>query len=122
MAHVLIVDDERAITDMLRLIFQMEHWTVEVANNVLDAQRLLAAEVFDLVVTDMRMETDAAGALVARAAKQVKHPPAVVILTAFPMSSAQWSACGADAFVLKGNTGIKELIRTAKKAIGDRAA
>src|SRR5262245_50608799 len=102
MPRLLIVDDERAITDMLRLIFQREGWSVEVANTVSEAQQLLEQQSFDLVITDMRMETPLSGAAVARSAKDVSPSPAVIILSAFPMSGEQWSACGADAFVLKG--------------------
>jgi CheY-like chemotaxis protein len=122
MARLLIVDDERAITDMLRLIFQMEQWTVEIANSAAEALQLLATRIFDLVITDMRMETPSAGAQVSRAAKQAARPPAVIILSAFPMSSEQWAACSADAFVLKGHAGMSDLLRTAKKMVGELAA
>jgi CheY-like chemotaxis protein len=122
MPHLLIVDDERAITDMLCLIFQRESWSVEVANTAAAAQQLLARQSFDLVITDMRMETPQSGAAVARSAKDVSPPAAVIILSAYPMSSEQWAACGADAFVLKGFAGMVELIHTAKRVVGDAAA
>jgi DNA-binding NtrC family response regulator len=122
MTRLLIVDDEEAITSMLRLIFQMERWSVEVANSVTEARQILARRPFDLVITDMRIDDPQSGVAVARSAKEAKPPAAVIILSAFPMSREQWTACGADAFVLKGYAGMKELIHTAKRVVGNLAA
>lgn len=122
MTRLLIVDDEEAITSMLRLIFQMERWSVEVANSVTEARQILARRPFDLVITDMRIDDPHSGVAVARSAKEAKPPAAVIILSAFPMSREQWTACGADAFVLKGYAGMKELIHTAKRVVGNLAA
>jgi CheY-like chemotaxis protein len=122
MARILVVDDERGITGMLKLIFEYEHWTVSVANNVPDAEQALLSSAFDLVITDMRMESAASGAELTAFAKQISPPPAVIILSAFPMSSEQWSACGADAFVQKGYTGTTELVDIAKRMVREPAA
>jgi DNA-binding NtrC family response regulator len=122
MARILIVDDERGITGMLKMIFELDEWNVEIANNVTDAQQALLKSTFDLVLTDMRMETPVAGAEVTAFAKQITPPPAVIILSAFPMSPEQWTACGADAFVQKGYTGTSELVNIAKQMVHHHAA
>jgi CheY-like chemotaxis protein len=57
---------------------------------------------FDLILTDMRMETPLAGYEVVRAAHQIRPRPAIVILTAFPIPSSDWRASGADALLVKG--------------------
>jgi DNA-binding NtrC family response regulator len=122
MARILIVDDERGITGMLKLIFELEHWNVEIANNVAEAQQALLKSTFDLVLTDMRMESPVSGAELTAFAKQITPPPAVIILSAFPMSRDQWTACGADAFVQKGYTGTSELVDVAKRIVHEPAA
>jgi DNA-binding NtrC family response regulator len=122
MARILIVDDERGITTMLKLIFELDNWTVEVANNVAEAEQALLQNTFDLVLTDMRMETPVAGAELTAFAKQMSPAPAVIILSAFPMSRDQWTACGADAFVQKGYAGTNELVEVAKKMLHEPAA
>jgi CheY-like chemotaxis protein len=122
MARILIVDDERGITSMLKLIFELDHWTVEVANNLAEAQQALLKNTFDLVLTDMRMETAVSGAELTAFAKQITPPPAVIILSAFPMSRDQWMACGADAFVQKGYSGTNELVEVAKRMVHEHAA
>jgi DNA-binding NtrC family response regulator len=122
MPRILIIDDERGITGMLKMIFELDQWAVEVANNVPEAEAALLKSTFDLVLTDMRMERPAAGAEITAFAKQIVPPPAVIILSAFPMSPDQWTACGADAFVQKGFTGTNELVNIAKRIVHEPAA
>jgi hypothetical protein len=54
------------------------------------------------VLTDMKMETPTAGYDVIRAARQLRPRPAIAILTAFPISPAEWKPSGADALFVKG--------------------
>jgi CheY-like chemotaxis protein len=122
MARILIVDDERGITSMLKLIFELEHWNVEVANSVPEAQQALLKDTFDLLLTDMRMENAVSGAELTAFAKQITPKPAVIILSAFPMSREQWMACGADAYVQKGYSGTNELVEVAKRMVHEPAA
>jgi CheY-like chemotaxis protein len=63
---------------------------------------LLSQQTFDVVLTDMRMETATAGFDVVRAARQLDPAPVIAILTAFPISSTEWRPSGADALMVKG--------------------
>jgi len=81
MAHLLVVDDTLAL-----LLRKRGHRVLE-ADGVTTATKCLAEEVFDLVVTDLRMP-DGDGLDVLRAAKA--HAPAteVILLTAY----AEWKS------------------------------
>ena len=66
-----------------------------------EAVPLLAAEPFEVVLTDMKMETDSAGYDVVRAARARPDPPGVVIITAYPLLAHDWRKAGADAAMSK---------------------
>ena len=87
MAHLLVVDDEPAARSTLTLLLRKRGHRVVEADGVTTATKRLAEEVFDLVVTDLRMP-DGDGLDVLRAAKA--HAPAteVILLTAY----AEWKS------------------------------
>src|SRR6266513_6002006 len=55
MAHILVVDDERSICELLEITFRKEGHRVEVAHNVEAAKRKLESQIFDIVISDVRM-------------------------------------------------------------------
>ena len=61
----------------------------------------LDAGVFQMVITDMRMETETAGYDVIRAAKQKPYNPATSILTAYPSLGSDWKSKGAQSLLVK---------------------
>jgi two-component system response regulator HydG len=87
MAHLLVVDDEPSARTTLALLLRKRGHLVVEADGVMAATKHLAAEAFDLVVTDLRMP-DGNGLEVLRAAKA--HSPAteVILLTAY----AEWKS------------------------------
>jgi DNA-binding response OmpR family regulator len=54
-----------------------------------------------MVITDMRMESDAAGREVIQAARTAPYHPAVALLTAFPVEQDDWMEMGADRMLVK---------------------
>jgi|SRR5581483_314180 CheY-like chemotaxis protein len=112
--QVLVVDDETAVASMLKSILETHGHSVVTAGSAAEARQALAADGFDVVLTDMRMENDDAGYEVVRAAKARPRPPAVVILTAFPMLAQQWREAGADA-VLPKPTSMNQLLEVVEK-------
>lgn len=108
MTRVLIVDDETSILNLLKTVLEASSFEVETAKSATEATSRLRQTKFDLVLTDMRMETPIAGYDVVRAAQQLNPRPAVAILTAFPIPSADWRSSGADALLVKG-TNIMDL-------------
>lgn len=101
-SSILVVDDEAAVLSMLRAVFESQGHNVTTATSGADARKKLASGKFDLVVTDMRMETETAGFEVVRAARRRPEAPTIVILTAYPMREQQWREVGAHAGIMKG--------------------
>jgi DNA-binding response OmpR family regulator len=103
MLRILIVDDEPAILGLLRSVLELSSFEVETARSAAEAKAILSEKSFAIVMTDMRMETPTAGFDVVRAARQLRPRPAIAILTAFPISSAEWRPSGADMLMVKGS-------------------
>jgi DNA-binding NtrC family response regulator len=57
---------------------------------------------FEMVITDLRMESPTSGFDVVRAAHSLSPRPIIVIVTAFPVPSSEWRRTGADALYIKG--------------------
>ncbi len=51
MAHILVVDDERSICELLEITFRKEGHRVEVALNGESARRKLSSQIFDIVIS-----------------------------------------------------------------------
>jgi DNA-binding NtrC family response regulator len=87
MARLLVVDDELSARGTLALLLRKRGHQVLEAESVRTASKRLAEEMFDLVVTDLRMP-DGDGLDVLRVAKA--HAPAaeVILLTAY----AEWKS------------------------------
>jgi DNA-binding NtrC family response regulator len=87
MAPLLVGDDERSARSTLALLLRKRGHRVAEADGVMTASKALSEDVFDLVVTDLRMP-DGDGLDVLRAAKA--HAPAteVILLTAY----AEWKS------------------------------
>lgn len=98
----LLVDDDSIILKTLKSVFETRDFNVSTAVSSTDAAHTLASMTFDLVVTDMRMETETAGFEVVRRAKSGSTKPVVIILSAYPIPTAEWRVAGADAMFLKG--------------------
>jgi two-component system response regulator HydG len=87
MAHLLVVDDEAAPRSTLALLLRKRGHRVVEADGVTTGTKRLAEEVFDLVVTDLRMP-DGNGLDVLRAAMAQAPAPEVILLTAY----AEWKS------------------------------
>src|SRR5204863_7338366 len=55
MPHILVVDDEKSICELLEITFRKEGHRVEVANSVEAAKRKLESQIFDITISDIRM-------------------------------------------------------------------
>jgi CheY-like chemotaxis protein len=110
-ARILLVDDERSILMTLTAILQSNGFEVVSAASAMEAKDKLARSKFDLVITDLKMETDGAGFDVVKAAIQQPYKPSTLLLTAYPVSQQEWSARGADG-LLEKPTEMAHLLQT----------
>lgn len=108
--RILLVDDELAILLTLRAILEMNNFEVETAASAKEAEQKLTQGVFEMVITDMRMETETAGYDVIRAARQQSYNPATAILTAYPTLGNEWQSKGAQSLLVKP-VNMQELLR-----------
>jgi DNA-binding response OmpR family regulator len=99
--RILLVDDELAILLTLKAILEMNGFEVETAISAAEAKEKLRASTYQMVITDMRMETEHAGYDVIRVAKKMEYKPATAILTAFPTLGGNWQSEGADSLLVK---------------------
>lgn len=83
--RVLFAEDDASIRESFTAILNQEGVAVTPCASATEACERLAAGDYDLVITDMRMETPTAGWSVVRAARALPHPPSVAVMTAFPI-------------------------------------
>lgn len=99
--RVLLVDDEVAVLLTLKAVLEISGFDVETAASAREGKHKLRTHEFDMVITDMRMESDAAGAEVIQAAREASYHPAIALLTAFPLAEEDWQEMGADKMLVK---------------------
>lgn len=110
-ARILLVDDEHSILVTLTAILQKNGFQVMSASSAREAKERMARDRFDLVITDLRMESDGAGFEVAKAALQQPYKPAILLLTAYPVSPQEWAGRGVDG-LLEKPTDMSALLET----------
>ena len=110
-ARILLVDDEHSILMTLTAILQKNGFQVISASSAREAKEKLARDRFDLVISDLKMETDGAGFEVVKAALEQSYKPATLLLTAYPVPQQEWSGHGADG-LLEKPTEMASLLQT----------
>src|SRR5712692_11102918 len=110
MAQMLIVDDERSICELLEISFRKEGHKVEVASSGEAAKQRLAAQIFDIVVSDICMP-DMDGVDLLRYCKEVSPSTTFILITGVPTIGNAIDAVnfGADRYVIKGDKLLDEL-------------
>src|SRR5262245_26861658 len=81
--HVLVVDDERSICELLEITFRKEGHRVEVAHNVEAAKRKLESQIFDIVISDVRMP-GATGMDLLKFTKEISPSSFFLLITGVP--------------------------------------
>jgi DNA-binding response OmpR family regulator len=84
--RILLVDDEIAVLLTLKAVLEISGFDVDTATSAREGKLRIVKREYDMIITDMRMENDAAGIEVIRAARTASYRPAVALLTAFPLS------------------------------------
>ena len=99
--RILLVDDELTILLTLKAVLEISGFDVETAASAREAKSKLRANQYQMVITDLRMETESSGLEVVQAAKKAAYQPAVAMLTAFPLPGSEWGEGGADKMLVK---------------------
>ncbi len=99
--RILLVDDEVAVLLTLKAVLEISGFEVDTAASAREGKSKLHTHEYQMVITDMRMESDASGREVIEAARQAPYHPAVALLTAFPVADEDWQEMGADKMLMK---------------------
>src|ERR1700746_576709 len=118
MAHILGVDDERSICELLEITFRKEGHRVEVANNVESAKRKLESQIFDIVISDVRMP-GATGVDLLAFTKEIAPDCFFLLVTGVPTLDTAIAAinAGADRYVIKDHELVDQLRRAVKEFV-----
>jgi len=108
--RILLVDDDATVLLTLKAVLELNQFEVQTAASANEAMEKLAAGVYEMVITDARMETDDAGFHVIRAARQQTYRPATALLTAYPPRNMDWKYNGAQSLLVKP-VGTQDLLR-----------
>lgn len=82
MNRILIVDDEQSMRELLSILLRKEGYEVVTAENGATALKAVQREIFDLVITDLKMPQFDGIALL-KSVKEVSPDTIVIIITAF---------------------------------------
>ena len=99
--RILLVDDEVAVLLTLKAVLEISGFDVDTAASGREGKSKLRSHQYHMVITDMRMESDDAGAEVIAAAQSASYRPAIALLTAFPIAEEDWQTLGADKMLVK---------------------
>jgi DNA-binding NtrC family response regulator len=121
MATILVVDDEPSARSTLALLLRKRGHRVMAAEGVTEAVKLLGDEVFDVIVTDLRMP-DGTGMDVLRAVKAHGGETDVILLTAYAgwESAKEAMQLGAFDYFEKGREPDELFVRI-ERALEDKA-
>jgi two-component system, NtrC family, response regulator PilR len=110
MAHILVVDDEKSICELLEITFRKEGHRVEVAHNVEGAKRKLEGSLFDIIISDVRMPGQD-GVELLRFAREVAPQSYFVLITGVPSLETAIAAAneGANRYVIKDHDLVEQL-------------
>jgi DNA-binding response OmpR family regulator len=97
--RVLLVDDEVTVLLTMKAVLEISGFDVDTAASAREGRSKIKLREYQMVITDMRMESDAAGRDVIQAARTASYHPAVALLTAFPEDD--WADMGADKMLVK---------------------
>jgi two-component system response regulator PilR (NtrC family) len=110
MPHILVVDDEKSIGELLEITFRKEGHRVEVVHSVEAARRKLESQIFDIIISDVRMPGES-GVDLLKFAKEISPNSFFLLMTALPALDTAIAALnsGADRYVIKGHSLVDQL-------------
>jgi two-component system response regulator PilR (NtrC family) len=122
MARLLIIDDEKSLCQLLEIAFRKKGHLVETVSNGQAAKKKIGSQVFDLIISDIRMP-DLTGIDLLQYAHETHNPAAFILITAVPTMTTAIQALnlGAYRYVVKTDTLVEELNLTVERALAELA-
>ena len=122
MARLLVVDDEKSLCQVLEIAFRKAGHMVETVSTGQAAKKKIESQVYDLIVSDIRMP-DLSGIELLEFARKTRNPAAFILITAVPTMSTAIKALnlGAYRYVVKSDRLVEELTLTVDRALEELA-
>ena len=122
MARLLIVDDERSLCQLLEIAFRKKGHLVETVSSGQAAKKKIESQVYDLIISDIRMP-DLTGIELLQYAHETHNPAGFILITAVPTMTTAIQALnlGAYRYVVKSDTLVEELHLTVERALEEMA-
>ncbi len=110
MAHILIVDDEQSIREVLEIALRKQGHRVEVAATAEAAKKRIESQIFDIIISDIRMP-GGGGVDLLRFAKEVAPSCYFLLITGVPTLETAIASLnsGADRYVIKDHELVDQL-------------
>ncbi len=107
-ASILVVDDEAAIRYSVSKTLQRVGYSVREASNGEDALDIIRGEMFDVVLTDIRMPPGLDGVELVRRIKDTDPDTVVILMTAYPSLNTAVEALrlGAHDYLIKPSSSV----------------
>jgi len=119
--NILVVDDDAETRDLLREVLSEEGYGVVTSGSGEEALEVGRRELFDVIISDMRLGTQLNGLDVLRAYKSIQPESEVILITAFGSMETAIEAVKAGAFdYLSKPFKIDEVLLQVKRAIENR--
>lgn len=119
LARVLLVDDDPASRLTLQTVLRAGGYRVDTAASAAEAVGLLDEQEYELVLSDLNMESPEAGLKVLAHARMMEYKPATAIVQTF--RSSPQSASRGSAAVLIEPEALPELLTKVADLISERA-
>jgi two-component system response regulator PilR (NtrC family) len=122
MARLLIVDDEKSLCQVLEIAFRKDGHVVETVASGRTALNKLGSQVYDVIISDIRMP-DITGMALLEEAQAARNPAAFILITAVPTVSTAVQALnlGAYRYVIKTDKLVEELRLVVSRALEELA-
>ncbi len=99
---ILVIDDEKNIGEVIKLIFEKEDYDVTLAFNGEEGKEKIQNEYFDVIISDIKLP-DVSGMEILKLTKNLYPEVPVIMITAYASTSTAVQAMklGADDYVIK---------------------
>jgi len=108
--RILLVDDDMPVLLTLKAVLELQGFEVETATSTEEALARLESAAYQMVISDLRMDTEDAGMKVIEAARRQSYDPATALLTAYPPPGEDWDDEPAETLLVKP-LGTTDLLR-----------
>lgn len=120
-SNILVVDDDEATRDLLQEVLREEGHTVVTSGSGEEALEIGKQELFDVIISDMKLGSDLSGLDVLRSYKSIQPESEVILITAFGTMETAIEAVKAGAFdYLSKPFKIDEVLLHVERALNNR--